>query len=165
MMQNSQNPKLWPRLCLRGALLAVLLALYLLCPGQTSFHSHWSNGVSWLNTMTLIFARNICFGPACWGAAVFLLLGCGDAWLRRKGVAVRVPGAARMAAAVLACVLLATGAYWTWGFVCRLSALPPMPFELGYFIMNHPMVMGVWWCVCALALHVALLRSAASGKG
>ena len=161
-MQNSPNPRLWPRLCLRGALLAALLALYLLCPDKNSFHSHWSNNVSWLNTLTLFSARQMCFGPACWGAAVFLLLGCGDAWLRQRGVTVRVPGTARVAAAVLACVLLAAGAYWTWGFVCCVSVLPPMPFELGYFIMNHPVVLGVWWCACALALHVALLRSAKS---
>lgn len=157
-MNRTKKLRAWPILCVRVALLVLAAALLLLCP--TNYYSHhWSDSVSWTNSIVLTWTRVQLLTPLCWGLAVFLLLGCLEAWLRRKAVPIRVPKGVRVAAIVLAVVLLVIGAYASWGFVRTLSAPRPIPFEVGMWFMQHSAARALWWCVSAAALHLALLPS------
>lgn len=42
--------------------------------------------------------------------------------------------------------------------VVMLIVLPPMPLRLGYYIMNHRIVLCISWCVVAITGYLSLLK-------
>lgn len=150
------NKKCRWRLILRGVLFAIPFLLFLISPIGTSVH-HWLDGVSLSFRYYMQMMRSICFMPLCWGAAVLFLLGLHSVWLAGRGAPRPTPRRARIAAIVLACILILPAAYWTLGFGAFLTpALPPFQFAAGLFLTNHPAVLALWWAAGALALHFAL---------
>lgn len=143
-------------LFLRIVLFVIAMLLYLLCPSEPVFSSHWSDNVPCLNRFALFSLRQMCIGPVCWGAALFLVLGCGNVWLKRRGVFTCISRTMRVTFAVLSCLILLAGTYWTWGFI-GYSILPPMPFNIGWYIMEHRVVLGIWWSIFAFSLHLSSL--------
>lgn len=44
--------------------------------------------------------------------------------------------------------------YWSCGFTLYV-VFPPMPFLVGYYIMNHRIILGISWCIEAILIYVS----------
>lgn len=142
----------------RKALLLVLpavllLALVLLFPSaDAAQHGHWMERFGW-NAYRLSFIRGFALIPLLVGCAVYALVsmislfGGVPSCLQNKTL--------NRICAVCAVLLAAAGVYWTVGFSLYLAALPPMPQNMGIYIINHRWVLWLWWAADALLLYCA----------
>ena len=51
-------------------------------------------------------------------------------------------------------LLLSALIYWSYGFTLYV-VFQPMPFLVGYYIMNHRIILGISWCIEAILIYVS----------
>lgn len=132
--------------------------LCLLLPNQNNYlNGSWITHITGISSTILLSIKIFLMEPLFWGILCFFLLRCEGIWLMHHEIQPQIGGklciVMRIAAIVLTTVLL----YWTWGVV-MLIVLPPMPLRLGYYIMNHRIVLCISWCVFAITGYLSLLK-------
>lgn len=154
------HEKAQTRALLRGIAPALVGAACLLMPTSKNYYSQRY----WLNrlfpdanqlVLRLLSARIFWLEPLFWGALTFFALGCAEAWPGGKRAGPRLSRAGRIALGIAAAVLTAALLYWLGGMY-RMVVLPPMPFETGYWLMNHRAVFGALWCLDAVLWHCSV---------
>ena len=150
----SRKSRIW----IRALALVLVVAAYMLCPDpQHPFgEGHWNSSISWINPAFLGSLRLMLLGPLIWGLSLLLLLACIQLLMEQKGMYIHLHPRMKVTAGIITGVMLVLGLYWTWGFMA-FSVYPPMPFQMGYYIMNHRFILNLWWMLCALLLHVAVM--------
>jgi len=142
----------------RIVIFAVIVLAYLLFPNRDDFvdSSYWMIKVFGHTPFMLLSIRLFLLGPLFWGMLVFVLTGCLDKWLIKHGLIVQWSKKRCRILLVIAAVLILPLAYWTYGFM-YMAVLPPMPFEIGYYVMNHRSILSVCWVTVAILLQLSLL--------
>lgn len=131
-------------------ILVIVSICCLLLPNQHNYLSDgWITDITGISSTILLTVKIFLMEPLFWGILCFFLLRCENIRLIHHEIPPQTGKKLciimRVVAIVLAIVLL----YWTWGFIW-LTVFPPMPFRLGYYIMNHRIILGISWCVVAI---------------
>ena len=138
-------------------ILALISICYLIFPTQENcVHDGWLTSLTGINSIGLLWIKNFLIEPLWWGIFCFSILRCANIWLENRGIQIQVKKKTRVIMGVVAIVFKIALVYWTGGYLFTLSPLPPMPFKLGFYIMNHRVVLGIGWCVAAVAWHFSL---------
>lgn len=142
----------------RIVIFAVIALACLLFPTPENYMSSY-----WMNrfferppVVIFVSIRRFVLEPLFWGMFVFVLTGCLDKWLIKHGLIVQWSKKRCRILLVIVAVLILPLAYWTYGFM-YMAVLPPMPFEIGYYVMNHRSILSVCWVVVAILLQLSLL--------
>lgn len=141
----------------RIVVFAVIVLAYLLFPNGNNYAhpSFWMNRILGNTPIIFVSIRLFVLAPLSWCTLVFALTGCLDRWLIKHGLTVQWSEKRCRILFVIAVVLVLPLAYWTYGFV-HYAVLRPLPFEIGYYVMNHRSILSLCWAAVAILLQLSL---------
>ena len=147
--------------------LIILILLSMLCimlpsDATTSMDSNWLANVTGLNFFWMFYIRLYLVKPLWWGVLGFFLLRIGI--LRLDFLTPLLTKKVCIVIRVITIVLLLALIYLTVGFVFYLAPLPPVPFKIGFYIMNHHQVLEIGWFLAAILGYFSFRKSSQNGQ-
>ena len=147
--------------------LIILILLSMLCimlpsDATTSMDSNWLANVTGLNFFWMFYIRLYLVKPLWWGVLGFFLLRIGI--LRLDFLTPLLTKKVCIVIRVITIVLLLALIYLTVGFVFYLAPLPPVPFKIGFYIMNHQQVLEICWFLAAILGYLSFRKSSQNGQ-
>ena len=147
--------------------LIILILLSMLCillpsDANTSMDSNWLANVTGLNFFWMFYFRLYLVKPLWWGVLSFFLLRSGI--LRLDFLTQLLTKKVCIVIRVMTIVLLLALIYLTVGFVFYFAPLPPVPFKIGLYIMNHHQVLEIGWFLAAILVYLSFGKSSQSGQ-
>ena len=145
----------------------ILILLSMLCimlpsDATTSMDSNWLANVTGLNFFWMFYIRLYLVKPLWWGVLGFFLLRIGI--LRLDFLTPLLTKKVCIVIRVITIVLLLALIYLTVGFVFYLAPLPPVPFKIGFYIMNHHQVLEISWFLAAILGYFSFRKSSQNGQ-
>ena len=140
-------------------ILLVLVSIYcVLAPNRdncTDSNTWISDIIGWVGSLRLFTAKVYFFAPLWWGILCYILLKCIRPYLKEHGIKLLIDNkVCKVLIRIITIVFLMALAYMTCGFILYV-VLPPMPFLVGYYIMNHPIILGICWCIEAVLIYLS----------
>lgn len=146
------------RLLIELICLITVSILCLLLPNQNNYlDGSWITHITGISSTILLSIKIFLMKPLFWGILCFFLLRYEDVRFLHYEIQPQIDGKLCIVMRIVTIVLTAVLLYWTWGFV-RFIVLPPMPLRLGYYIMNHRIVLCISWCVVAITGYLSLKK-------
>ena len=147
--------------------LIILILLSILCimlpsDATTSMDSNWLANVTGLNFFWMFYIRLYLVKPLWWGVLGFFLLRIGI--LRLDFLTPLLTKKVCIVIRVITIILLLALIYLTVGFVFYLAPLPPVPFKIGLYIMNHHQVLEIGWFLAAILVYLSFGKSSQCGQ-
>ena len=147
--------------------LIILILLSMLCimlpsDATTSMDSNWLANVTGLNFFWMFYIRLYLVKPLWWGVLGFFLLRIGI--IRLDFLTPLLTKKVCIVIRVITIVLLLALIYLTVGFVFYLAPLPPVPFKIGFYIMNHHQVLEIGWFLAAILGYFSFRKSSQNGQ-
>ena len=104
----------------------------------------------------IIFGKIILLAPLWWGILCYVLLRLANPYLKEHGVKLLQINNRKYKALIkiFTIVFLIALIYWSYGFTLYV-VFQPMPFLVGYYIMNHRIILGISWCIEAILIYVS----------
>lgn len=145
----------------------ILILLSMLCillpsDANTSMDSNWLANVTGLNFFWMFYIRLYLVKPLWWGVLSFFLLRSGI--LRLDFLTQLLTKKVCIVIRVMTIVLLLVLIYLTVGFVFYFAPLPPVPFKIGLYIMNHHQVLEIGWFLAAILVYLSFGKCSKSGQ-
>ena len=152
-MEKIKN-KLLPEIII----LIIVSICCLLLPNQNNYLADgWIANITGTNSSILLTIKLFLMEPLFWGVLCFFLLRCKNMRLIPHEIQPQITKKLYIIMRAVAIVLTIVLLYYTWGFIW-LTVLPPMPFRLGYYIMNHRIILGISWCVISIIGYLSLKK-------
>ena len=126
--------------------------------GSTSpLDDTWISSIVGLSGSVKLFSVKLfLLAPLWWGILCYVLLRLANPYLKEHGVKLLQINNRKYKALIkiFTIVFLIALIYWSYGFTLYV-VFPPMPFLVGYYIMNHRIILGISWCIEAILIYVS----------
>ena len=114
--------------------------------GSTSpLYDTWISSIVGLSGSVKLFSVKLfLLAPLWWGILCYVLLRLANPYLKEHGVKLLQINNRKYKALIkiFTIVFLIALIYWSCGFTLYV-VFPPMPFLVGYYIMNHRIILGI----------------------
>lgn len=139
-------------------LLFFIVSIYcLLAPNrETCMDDTWISSIVGLSGSVKLFSVKLfLLAPLWWGILCYILLRLANPYLKEHGVKLQINNRIYKALIkIFTIAFLIALIYWSCGFTLYV-VFPPMPFLVGYYIMNHRIILGISWCIEAILIYVS----------
>lgn len=129
----------------------------LLAPNrETCMDDTWISSIVGLSGSVKLFSVKLfLLAPLWWGILCYILLRLANPYLKEHGVKLQINNRIYKALIkIFTIAFLIALIYWSCGFTLYV-VFPPMPFLVGYYIMNHRIILGISWCIEAILIYVS----------
>ena len=126
--------------------------------GSTSpLDDTWISSIVGLSGSVKLFSVKLfLLAPLWWGILCYILLRLANPYLKEHGVKLLQINNRKYKALIkiFTIVFLIALIYWSYGFTLYV-VFQPMPFLVGYYIMNHRIILEISWCIEAILIYVS----------